>query len=98
MAELSGGKECHPRALRKPDMNLSTHQPPIVQPQPVRAASGQKAMANLLISAVPIAIAAGQLRFDIRISNLTVMERIEYCKSPLLALTHGCLIAEPRNI
>jgi len=30
--KLSGAREFHPRALPKPDMNLSTHPAPIVQP------------------------------------------------------------------
>jgi len=53
-AESSGAREFHPRALREPDMNLSTHPAPIVQPQTVRAASGQRATADVLISAAPI--------------------------------------------
>jgi hypothetical protein len=32
LEELSGARDFHPRALPEPDMNLSTHPAPIVQP------------------------------------------------------------------
>jgi hypothetical protein len=32
--EVSGGGESHPSALAQPDMNLSTHPAPVVQPGP----------------------------------------------------------------
>ena len=56
--QLSGAREFHPRALREPDMNLSTHPAPIVQPQTARGASGQRATVDVLISAAPIDVPA----------------------------------------
>jgi hypothetical protein len=37
--EVSGGEESHPSALAEPDVSLSTHPAPIIQPCP--ASSGQ---------------------------------------------------------
>ena len=56
--KLSGAREFHPRALREPDMNLSTHPAPIVQPQTARGASGQRATVDALIFAAPIDVPA----------------------------------------
>ena len=47
-------KGFHPHALREPEMNLSTHPAPIVEPQIVRGTSGQRATAGVLILAAPI--------------------------------------------
>jgi hypothetical protein len=41
--ESSGAREFHPRALREPDVNLSIHPAPIVQPLTVGVPNGQKA-------------------------------------------------------
>jgi hypothetical protein len=52
--KLSDVRGFYPRALLEPDMNLSTHPAPIVQPRAARVASGQRATADVLIFAAPI--------------------------------------------
>lgn len=44
--ELSGARDFHPRALPEPDMNLSTHPAPIVQPELEGVSNEQKAPAD----------------------------------------------------
>jgi hypothetical protein len=53
-SSLSGAREFHTRTLPEPDMNLSTHPAPIVQPQTAKVGSGQRATADVLRFAVPI--------------------------------------------
>ena len=44
--ESSGARDFHPRALPEPDMNLSAHPAPIVQPELEGVSNEQKAPAD----------------------------------------------------